>query len=58
MEDCLDNFSLTCELYNLGLQDCQLNVKTVASPEDKRGVLLKHCVVYFTCCDNGNNSKP
>ena len=46
--------SLTCELYDLDLQHCQLNLKTVASPEDKRGVLLKHCVAYFTCCDNGN----
>jgi len=23
----MDNFSLTCELYDLGLQDCQLNLK-------------------------------
>lgn len=32
--------------------------KTVASPEDKSSMLLKQCVVYFTCCDNGNCSKP
>jgi len=33
-------------------------LKIVASPEDKRGVFLKLCVVYFTCCDNGNRSTP
>ena len=54
----MDNFSLTCELYNLGLLNCQLIFKFPASPEDNSSVLLKCCVVYFVCCDNGNSSKP
>jgi hypothetical protein len=29
----LENLSLTCELYNLVLLDCQLILKTVVSPE-------------------------
>lgn len=37
----LDNFSLTCELYDLGLQHCHLNLKIVVSSEDKSSVLFE-----------------
>jgi hypothetical protein len=42
-----DNLSLTYELYNLVLLDCQLILKNVVSPEHKSSLLVKQCVVCF-----------
>jgi hypothetical protein len=54
---CLDNLSLTYELYELVLLDHQLISNTLASPDDERSVLLKRRILYLTHSDGENSSK-
>jgi len=49
--------SLTHELFEIVLLDCQVIPNTLASPDDETSVILKRPVLYLIYSDEENSSK-